>query len=47
MTYVIKRVAFANNKEAGAEASRKEDLNNFKNLSLEDLPEDGKIDNDK
>ena len=44
LTYVKKRVAFEKNKEA--EAAREEELNNFKNMLLDDLPKDGKIDDD-
>ena len=45
VTYVKKCVAFKNNKEA--ESSRKEELNNFANISLDDLPKDGKIGDNK
>ena len=45
MTYVKKRVAFGKDKEA--ETARKEELNNFENMSLDDLPKDGKIGDDK
>ena len=41
MTYVKKCVAFKKDKEA--EAACEEDLNNFKHMSLDDLPKDGKI----
>ena len=47
MTYVKKRVAFENNKEAKTEAACQEELNNFDKLLLDDLPEDGKINNDE
>ena len=45
MTYIKQHVAFK--KDKGAEASREEDLNNFKNMSLDNLPEDDKIGDDK
>ena len=45
MTYVKKRVAFEKDKEA--EASREKELNNFENMSLDDLPEDGEIGDDE
>ena len=45
MTYVKKRVAFEKDKEA--EAVCEEELNNFKNMSLDDLPKDGEIGDDE
>ena len=45
MTYIKKRVVFEKDKEA--EAACKEELNNFENMSLDDLPKDGKIRDDK
>ena len=47
MTNVKKHVAFEKNKDAEAEAACEEELNNFKNLLLDYLPENGKIHNDE